>query len=139
MRYTKEIQKEICVKISEGYSVEECSRKYNIPVSVILKWTNTDVSDQDLKTTAVRKYQSEVSEIEARVMGKISEYMVDNLSDDEFVKLSNGVSKELYNLVAGIIRKERYVHSSTPAADENQIIQEIVKKWISNPFLKNYN
>lgn len=145
MRYTKDVQQKICFKIEQGYSVEECARLYNVPASVILKWTRQDISEQEIKVSALRKYQPEVSEIEARLMGKISAYMTDDLSDDDFVGISNGVSKELYNLATNIIKKERTSISAPVAVikvetpKEEEKILDIVRNWTSNPFMKKYS
>ena len=138
MRYTKELQENVCADIASGASPQECAEKYNIPVSVVLKWNNLDVPVQRAKEIALRKYQAEVSETEAQLMGKLSGHFSADISDDQFIKVQSDVSKALFSLAGNIVKKERELNPHEDPPSDAEIIMRITEKWQNNPFLKRY-
>lgn len=136
MRYTKELQASVCADIKSGISPNECSEKYNIPVNVILKWNNLDVPVQRAREIALRKYQSEVSEAEASLIGKLSGHFSSDISDDDFIKVEAEVSKTLFALAGDIVKKERELNPHEDPPSDAEIITEIVKRWNENKFIR---
>lgn len=140
MRYTKEIQKNVCDDIQYGLTPEQCAEKYNVPLQVIIKWNGLEMTEQRAAEIALRKYQVEVSNTEAIITNNIDEYLDPDISDDDFDRVCNYISKPLYKLVAEVVKKERQLK---PAAEEKksdaQIIVEITKRWSNNQFIKKYS
>ena len=138
MRYTKELQKNVCADIKYGLTPQQCSEKYNVPVTIILKWANLKQSSQRAKEIALRKYQVEVSEAEADIMTKFSPYFARYLSDSDYLKICSKVSEVLYKLSSEIVKKERDLNPHQDTPDCIDIICGIAGKWSENPFLKNF-
>lgn len=140
MRYTKELQESVCEDIRYGLSPQECSEKWNVPISVILKWNNLSIPVERAKEIAIRKYQVEVSEAEADLMEKLSSCIDPNISDDEYLRISDKVSKSFYALSSKIIRKERDLNQNLDNGKncDAKIILDISKKWYGNAFLDKY-
>lgn len=140
MRYTKELQANVCEDIRSGLSVNECAEKYDIPVSVVLKWNNLDIPVERAKEIALRKYQVEVEEAEVNLTGSLSSYFDTRISDDDYLNACNKVSKSLYALASKIVKKERDLNQvpDNGKPSDAQIIAEIVKKWKNNPFLQKF-
>ncbi len=140
MRYTKELQSNVCDDIKYGLTPQQCAEKYNIPVSVVIKWNGLEISEQRAAEIALRKYQSEVSEAEAVISQKLSRYLDPCISDDDFIKACANVTKPLYKLVAEVVKKERKLN---PVNEESKpdatIIIEITNKWTENKFIKMYS
>ena len=139
MRYTKTLQAAVISDTNAGISPQECSKKYNLPISVVLKWSNIKTSEQRAKEIAVRKYQVEVSDAEAEVVNKITQYLSPDLSDNEYLTACEKISKELYNLVSNVVKKERDLNPHEDPKDNLEIIQEIVDKWLQNKELEKYS
>lgn len=140
MRYTKELQTNVCNDIKEGVSVNECASKYDIPVSVILKWNNLDIPVERAKEIAIRKYQVEVGETEADLTEKLANYFDKNISDDDYLSACDKVSKSLFALASKIIKKERDL-SQVPdngKQSDAQIVVEITNRWKDNKFIRMY-
>ena len=139
MRYTKELQANVCEDIKYGLTPQACSEKYGIPVNVIIKWNNLEMSAQRAAEIALRKYQVEVSETEAVITDKLSEVLDTDVSDEEYFKLCDSVSKTLYKLVADVVIKERQLNHTEDKKTDAEIIIEIVNKWKENKFIKVFN
>ena len=138
MRYTKELQANVCADVKSGLTPQECAEKYNVPVNVILKWNNLEVPIQRAKEIALRKYQVEVSEAEAVLAGKLADYLPEDIGDDDFIKLENEVSRTLYSLATEIVKKERELNPHEDPPTDAEIIVGITEKWSNNQFLKKY-
>lgn len=138
MRYTKELQSSVCEDIENGLSPNECSEKYGIPVSVIIKWNNLELPAQRAAEVALRKYQVEVSETEALITNTYNEIIDENVSDDKYFKVCDSVSKSLYKLVADVVTKERQLNPKEEKKSDAEIIVEITNKWKNNKFIKVY-
>ncbi len=145
MRYTKELQSNVCEDIKYGLTPQQCADKYNLPVSVIIKWNNLDFTEERAKEVALRKYQVEVTDMEIDLSNKLDQYLDKDISDDDYFDLSDRISKSLYNLVAQVLKKERNLNPSKE--DEEQIainlieikqIKKISDIWINNQFIKKY-
>ncbi len=140
MRYTKELQAKVCKDIKEfGLTPQQCSEKYNIPINVIIKWNNLEITAQCAAVIALRKYQEEVCSTEAIITDKLSDVLDESVSDDEYFKLCDSVSKILYKLVADVVAKERHMNPSEEKKSDAEIIIEITNKWKDNRFLKVYS
>lgn len=138
MRYTKELQSNVCKDINKGLSPQECSEKYGVPVSVIIKWNNLEMTAQRAAEIALRKYQAEVSETEAIITDGLSDVLDPDVSDEDYFDLCDRVSKLLYKLVADVVSKERKLNPSEEKTDA-EIIIEITNKWKDNKFVKMYS
>lgn len=138
MRYTKELQAKVCQDIKLGLSPKQCSEIYNVPISVIIKWNNLEISAQRAAEIALRKYQVEVSDTEAIITDKFSSVLSENVSDDEYFRLCDSVSKILYKLVADVVTKERQLNPREEPKSDAEIIIEIANKWKDNSFIKVY-
>ncbi len=139
MRYTKELQANVCEDIKFGLTPQQCSEKYNVPVSVIIKWNNLEMPAQRAAEIALRKYQVEVCDTEAKITDRISEVMDENVSDDDYFRLCDSISKTLYKLVADVVTKERQLNPHDEPKSDAEIIIEITNKWKDNKFLKVYS
>lgn len=137
MRYTKEIQDNVKSDIKKGLSASECSKKYELPVSVILKWNKINTSDQRAKEIALRKYQEIVSLAETKVTEKISKNLKESISDDDYLDMCDKISGLLYKMASEIIKKERDLNQKTDIYD-GEIIMEITERWGENNFIKSY-
>ena len=138
MRYTKELQANVCEDIANGVTPQECSQKYNVPVSVIIKWNNLEIPAQRAAEIALRKYQVEVCDTEAIITDRLSEVLDADISDDEYFRLCDSVSKTLYKLVADVVTKERQLNPHEEKKPDAEIIIEIANKWKDNKFIKVY-
>lgn len=119
-------------------SVNECASKYDVPVSVVLKWNNLDIPVERAKEIALRKYQVEVGEAEADLTEKLAKYFNDNISDEEYLAVCDKVSKALFSLASKIVKKERDL-SQVPdngKYSDAKIVVEITNKWKDNKFIK---
>lgn len=137
MRYTKEMQSNVCQDINNGLSPQECSKKYGVPLSVIIKWNNLEMTAQRAAEIALRKYQAEVSETEAIITDGLSDVLDPDVSDEDYFALCDRVSKLLYKLVADVVSKERKLNPREEKTDA-EIIIEITNKWKDNKFIKMY-
>ena len=136
MRYTKELQANVCEDIKNGLTPQECSQKYDVPVSVIIKWNNLEISAQRAAEIALRKYQVEVCDTEAIITDRLGEVLDADISDDEYFKLCDSISKTLYKLVADVVTKERQLNPHEEKKSDAEIIIEIANKWKDNKFIK---
>lgn len=139
MRYTKELQQCVCDDIKLGFTPQECAEKYDLPVNVIIKWNGLEITEQQAAEIALRKYQSEVSSAETDITDKIDKYLDRNMDDDDFFKVCDIVSKNLYKLVANVVKKERQLNPREEPMSDAQIIISITNKWKGNKFLERYN
>ena len=138
LRYTKQLQENVCNDIKLGLSPQQCSEIYNVPISVIIKWNNLEISAQRAAEIALRKYQAEVCDTEAIITDKFSSVLREDVSDDEYFKLCDSVSKILYKLVAEVVTKERQLNPREEPKSDAEIIIEIANKWKDNSFIKVY-
>ena len=138
MRYTKELQANVCDDIQYGLTPQQCAEKYGIPVAVVIKWNGLDVTEQRAAEIALRKYQQEVSNTEADITDHIGEYLDPEMSDDEYFKVCDLITKPLYKLVADVVKKERQLNPHEDPKPDAQIIIEITNKWSDNKFIKMY-
>lgn len=138
MRYTKELQANVCEDIQYGLTPQQCAEKYNVPVSVVIKWNGLDITEQRAAEIALRKYQQEVSNTEADITDHIGEYLDPEMSDDEYFKVCDMITKPLYKLVAEVVKKERQLNPHEDPKPDAQIIIEITNKWSDNKFIKMY-
>lgn len=138
MRYTKQLQADVCEDIQFGLTPQQCAEKYGIPVSVIIKWNGLEMTEQRAAEIALRKYQVEVSNTEADITDKLGEFLNPNMSDDDYFKACEIVTKNLYNLVAEVVKKERQMNPHEDPKPDAQIIIEITNKWKDNKFIKQY-
>ena len=138
MRYTKELQNNVCSDIKYGLTPQECAEKYKIPMAVVLKWNNLDMPVQRAKEIALRKYQVEVSEAEAAITDRLSPYLTEDTDDEKFVKICKGISGTLFALTSEIVRKERNLNPHEDPPDNAEIMAAITRKWLGNPFLKRF-
>lgn len=138
MRYTKDLQAQVCTDIKNGLTPQECSTKYEVPVSVIIKWNNLELPAQRAAEIALRKYQVEVCDTEAIITDKLSDVLDPDVSDDEYFRLCDSVSKSLYKLVADVVAKERQLNPREEPKSDAEIIIEIANKWKDNRFIKVY-
>lgn len=138
MRYTKELQANVCEDIQYGLTPQECADKYNIPLSVVVKWNGLEVSEQRAAEIALRKYQVEVSNAEADITDKLDRYIDPDISDDDFFKVCEIITKPLYKLVADVVKKERQLNPKEEPRPDSEIIIEITNKWNNNHFIKKY-
>lgn len=139
MRYTKELQANVCDDIQYGLTPQQCAEKYNIPVSVVIKWNGLEISEQRAAEIAIRKYQVEVSNTEADITDSLDKYLDPDMSDDEFFKICDLVTKPLYKLVASVVKKERQLNPHEDPKSDAEIIIEIANKWKDNKFIKVYS
>lgn len=137
MRYTKEVQDNVKSDIKSGLSASECSKKYNLPISVILKWNNINTSDQRAKEIALRKYQEIVSQSETKITDEVSENLKESISDDDYLDMCDRISGLLYKMASEIIKKERDLNQKDDIYD-GEIIMEITERWNKNSFIKSY-
>lgn len=138
MRYTKELQKKVCGEIDGGMPPRECAERNNIPVELVVKWTNLDVTEQRAGEIAIRKYQPEVTETEAEITGSMSEHIDMNISDSAYLGLCKRISKSLYGLVSKVVRKERHMLPAAKKQSDGAKIFDITEKWRANPFIRKY-
>jgi len=136
LRYSKELQANVCKDVSNGVSPADCAKKYGIPIGLVVRWNGLEVSEQRASEIALRKYQVEVSETEAVITDKISNYLSKNISDDEYFRICDSVSKMLYKLVASVIQKERQLNPSKDKKTDVEIIADLTMKWRNNKFIK---
>lgn len=138
MRYTKELQKNVCEDIQYGLTPQQCADKYGIPVSVVIKWNGLDITEQRAAEIALRKYQQEVSNTEADITDNLGENLDPDMTDEEYFKICEMVTKSLYKLVAKVVKKERQLNPHDDPKPDGQIIIEITNKWKNNRFIKMY-
>lgn len=139
MRYTKELQANVCEDIQYGLTPQQCAEKYNVPVSVVIKWNGLDITEQRAAEIAIRQYQQEVSNTEAEITDNLGESLDPNMSDEEYFKVCDMVTKSLYRLVADVVKKERRLNPHEDPKPDAQIIIEITNKWKDNKFIKMYS
>ncbi len=139
MRYTKDLQRNVCEDIQYGLTPQQCAEKYGIPLSVVIKWNGLEVTEQRAAEIALRKYQVEVSNTEADITDKLDQYLDPDMSDDDFFKVCDLVTKPLYKLVAEVVKKERELNPREEPKPDAQIIIEITNKWHNNKFIKMYS
>jgi len=138
MRYTKELQKNVCEDIQYGLTPQQCADKYGLPVSIVIKWNGLEVTEQRAAEIALRKYQVEVSNTEADITDKLDYYLDPDMSDEDFFKVCDIITKPLYKLVAEVVKKERQLNPREEPKSDAQIIIEIANKWKDNKFIKMY-
>lgn len=138
MRYTKELQKNVCEDIQYGLTPQQCADKYGLPVSIVIKWNGLEVTEQRAAEIALRKYQVEVSNTEADITDKLDYYLDPDMSDEDFFKVCDIITKPLYKLVAEVVKKERQLNPREESKSDAQIIIEIANKWKDNKFIKMY-
>ena len=138
MRYTKELQSNVCSDIKHGLSPQECAGKYGIPVSVILKWNDLGIPAQRAKEIALRKYQAEVSKAEADISDRLSDCLRSDIDDEKYIKVCDKISGTLFSLAAEIVRKERNLNPHEDPPTDAEIIIGLTSKWNGNRFLKKY-
>lgn len=139
MRYTKELQKNVCEDIQYGLTPQQCADKYGLPVSIVIKWNGLEVTEQRAAEIALRKYQVEVSNTEADITDKLDYYLDPEMSDEDFFKVCDIITKPLYKLVAEVVKKERQLNPREEPKSDAQIIIEIANKWKDNKFIKMYS
>lgn len=139
MRYTKELQANVCEDIQYGLTPQQCAEKYNVPVSVVIKWNGLDITEQRAAEIALRKYQQEVSNTEADITDHIGEYLDPDMTDEEYFRVCDLITKPLYRLVADVVKKERQLNPHEDPKPDAQIIIEITNKWKDNKFIKMYS
>ena len=139
MRYTKELQKNVCNDIQFGLTPAQCAEKYGVPVSVVIKWNGLEMTEQRAAEIAIRKYQVEVSNAEADISSRLDEYLDPDISDEELFKIDNMISKKLFKLVADVVKKERELKPQEEKKSDAQIIIEITNRWKDNKFIKMYS
>ena len=138
MRYTKEVQANVCEDIQYGLTPQQCAEKYNVPLSVVIKWNGLEMTEQRAAEIASRKYQEEVSNAEADLTDRLGEYFNPEMSDDDYFKACELVGKKLYKLVAEVVKKERQLNPHEDTKSDSEIIIEITNKWKDNKFIKKY-
>ena len=138
MRYTKELQENVCNDIKYGLKPQECADKYKIPVSVIMKWNNLNMTEKKASEIALRKYQVEVSNAEEAITNKLTTYLDPDISDEDFFKICEIINKPLYIMAAEIVKKERELNPKEDTPLDSEIISEITDKWVNNTNLKKY-
>lgn len=139
MRYTKDLQINVCSDLQNGLSVTECSKRYNIPTEVVQKWGSLDFSEERAKEIALRKYINEVEDTDNEITGKINLVVNPEISDNDWDGVCLNVQKSLLSLVSKVVRKERNLNpESFDAISDEQIIQNIVDKWKDNPIIPYY-
>ena len=139
MRYTKELQKAVCEDIQYGLTPQQCADKYNLPISIVIKWNGLEVTEQRAAEIALRKYQVEVSNTEADITDKLDYYLDPDMSDEDFFKVCDIITKPLYKLVAEVVKKERQLNPREEPKSDAQLIIEIANKWKENKFIKMYS
>jgi hypothetical protein len=139
MRYTKELQKAVCEDIQYGLTPQQCADKYNLPISIVIKWNGLEVTEQRAAEIALRKYQVEVSNTEADITDKLDYYLDPDMSDEDFFKVCDIITKPLYKLVAEVVKKERQLNPREEPKSDAQLIIEIANKWKNNKFIKLYS
>ena len=139
MRYTKELQKNVCEDIQYGLTPQQCADKYGLPVSIVIKWNGLEVTEQRAAEIALRKYQVEVSNTEADITDKLDYYLDPDMSDEDFFKVCDIITKPLYKLVAEVVKKERQLNPREEPKSDAQLIIEITNKWKDNKFIKLYS
>ena len=139
MRYTKEVQANVCEDIQYGLTPQQCAEKYNVPLSVVIKWNGLEMTEQRAAEIAIRKYQEEVSNAEADLTDRLGEYFNPGMSDDDYFKACELVGKKLYKLVAEVVKKERQLNPHEDPKSDSEIIIEITNKWKDNKFIKKYS
>lgn len=137
MRYTKQLQAEVKAEISKGATAQECSEKYGVPVSIIVKWNDLKVPVQRANEIAVRKYQSEVLETETAIDSCVVGIIRPDISDESYLKTCENISKKLFELVSKVVSKERELNPHIEKFDSD-VIDEITQKWANNQFIKRY-
>jgi hypothetical protein len=65
--------------------------------------------------------------------------MDEDVSDDDYFRLCDSISKTLYKLVADVVTKERQLNPHDEPKSDAEIIIEITNKWKDNKFLKVYS
>lgn len=138
MRYTKELQENVCNDIKYGLNPQECATKYNIPISVVMKWNNLDMTEKKASEIALRKYQVEVSNAEQAITNKLTSFLDPEISDEDFFKICEIINKPLYIMAAEIVKKERQLNPKEDTPLNDEIISEITKKWGNNMNIKKY-
>ena len=138
MRYTKELQANVCEDIQYGLTPQQCAEKYGVPVSVVIKWNGLEMTEQRAAEIALRKYQVEVSNAEADITDSLGEYFDPDMSDDDYFRACEMVGKKLYKLVAEVVKKERQLNPHEDPKPDSEIIIEITNKWKNNQFIKKY-
>lgn len=139
MRYTKEVQANVCEDIQYGLTPQQCAEKYNVPVAVVIKWNGLEMTEQRAAEIALRKYQVEVSNMEADITDRLGEYFNPNMTDDDYFQACEMVGKKLYKLVAEVVKKERQLNPHEDPKSDPEIIIEITNKWKDNKFIKKYS
>ena len=139
MRYTKEVQANVCEDIQYGLTPQQCAEKYNVPVAVVIKWNGLEMTEQRAAEIALRKYQVEVSNMEADITDRLGEYFNPNMTDDDYFQACEMVGKKLYKLVAEVVKKERQLNPHEDPRSDPEIIIEITNKWKDNKFIKKYS
>lgn len=139
MRYTKELQKNVCNDIQFGLTPAQCAKKYGVPVSVVIKWNGLEMTEQRAAEIAIRKYQVEVSNTEADISSRLDEYLDPDISDEELFRIDSMISKKLFKLVADVVKKERELRPQEEKKSDAQIIIEITNRWKDNKFIKMYS
>ena len=139
MRYTKELQANVCEDIQYGLTPQQCAEKYNIPIAVVIKWNGLDITEQRAAEIALRKYQQEVSNTEAEITDNLGESLDPDMTDEEYFKVCDMVTKSLYRLVADVVKKERQLNPHEDPKPDAQVIIEITNKWKDNKFIKMYS
>ena len=138
MRYTKDLQANVCDDIRRGLNPQQCAEKYGIPVSVVLKWNDLKTPVQRAKEIALRKYQVEVSEAESDLTNKLSGYFSQDITDDDFTRVCKNISDSMFALSSKIVQKERDLNPHDDPPSDAEIIGAITRKWQGNPFLKKF-
>ena len=139
MRYTKELQNKVRWEIDNGCSPSECAKRYELPIAVILKWGSIETTEERAKEIALRKYQEEVCDFESQIFNQISPKLNPNISDTEYLRLSNKVSGMLYSLVSKVVKKERDINPHEDKKSNGEVILELTRKWTSNVMIKKYH
>jgi hypothetical protein len=108
-------------------------------VAVVIKWNGLEMTEQRAAEIALRKYQVEVSNMEADITDRLGEYFNPNMTDDDYFQACEMVGKKLYKLVAEVVKKERQLNPHEDPKSDPEIIIEITNKWKDNKFIKKYS
>lgn len=139
MRYTKELQANVQKDIGYGLTPQQCSEKWNVPVSVVIKWNNLEISAQRAAEIALRKYQAEVSETEAKITDAFADCISADLSDEDLFRAEDKVSKQLFKMIANVVTEERRLNPHEDRPSDTEIVIEITNRWKDNKFIKMYS
>lgn len=135
------VREQIEKELKNGVTVTALNKKYNVPTSTICTWLahlkrRGEVDLSQTKAESAKNNACLINSTEAKIANIISPYIIENLSDSEWIHLQKKIIQELQDIVFEAESKKPDSCNMTPS--DIKKIKAIVKRWNENKFISKY-